>query len=823
MPRKCSVVGCRSNYPKTGEYVTVYRLPTDQAEKQRWLSAIPRDNMPTSNDTVVCNKHWPADCETVTKKGKIRPASPPTIFPNVPASQIPTAPGKPRNNEMVLLENRAALPDELPQYEAHDSLTYDGIVEFVNTTVSTDTVSFKTDEFVYVQSTMFDSGVPRFVLRINPDLTYVAFHCAVQTTVATLTNNRISRINKRSILEEAVRFLRAQVVTNKQGIILQSLESMRSTGASRKLYGAEIIVRAFEYYAISRSLYTKLVVDYQLPSISTLRRLTSKAAKLDDHQYIQRIFAELEDRQKSCILLIDEICIKPSLLYHGGALFGNAVNKPNALARTVLVMMVKCLFGGPEIVAKVLPVRDLDAAFQYEQATILTDAIREHGGAVVAIVADDNRVNQKFFQNFQTVPDKPWMCADGSTYLLYDYVHVMKCVRNNWLTEKDRQIDYELGGVKYSAKWSDLEDLYNLERNKLVSMSRLNAVAIAPNPIERQKVDTCLRIFCEETLSALRTHPELVDGAVEGTAKFIELFLTFWRIANVRSLHADVRSADPLRSAVHSADSPQLQRLEELTGVAHSMKNIPGKQNKTLTKDTYNAFVHTCSGLVELTKQLLSTSHDFVMLGTFSTDPLEKYFSKLRQSAGGSYYIAAQQVVERVRIDRTKLLLQVDADLSDLTSGHACNLCSRELSEAEAALFDDLECLADSLQTDVKMCLVYIAGYVCRADAENDDDTFAFVEKYGDYLRSIDRGGLRIPGDEICQWCMLCYALFVSLEHPVCRKSLVGFLSDIASYFSIAVTNSHCGIMANVLLSNNAAFVTPYSAREPSQKVLKLG
>jgi len=144
------------------------------------------------------------------------------------------------------------------------------------------------------------------------------------------------------------------------------------------------------------------------------------------------------------------------------------------------------------------------------------------------------------------------------------------------------------------------------------------------------------------------------------------------------------------------------------------MRPSQGNRNRnlTLTSDTADAVLHTCNGVVDLSQHLIRTSHQFVLLGLFSTDPLEKYFSKLRQSSGGCYFISVQQVVERVRIDRTKLLLQEDVDFSDCASGHSCSNCNRELTEKEVECFDALEELCSAMSDDVMMALIYIAGYV---------------------------------------------------------------------------------------------------------------
>ena len=136
------------------------------------------------------------------------------------------------------------------------------------------------------------------------------------------------------------------------------------------------------------------------------------------------------------------------MLFHGSTPFGQAANDPEKLATTVLTMMLKATYGGPEFIAKMLPVAKLDFDFQYSQATALIENVIKHKADILAIIVDGNRVNQKFFKHFTRVVGKPWLAyihkLNKFIYLLYDYVHLLKCVRNNWLTEEngDREMEY---------------------------------------------------------------------------------------------------------------------------------------------------------------------------------------------------------------------------------------------------------------------------------------------------------------------------------------------------------------------------------------------
>ena len=54
-------------------------------------------------------------------------------------------------------------------------------------------------------------------------------------------------------------------------------------------------------------------------------------------------------------------------------------------------------------------------------------------------------------------------------------------------------------------------------------MSKLSEVAVNSRPIERQRVNTCLQVFCEETAIALDLYRKRFCKDISGTVKFIHL------------------------------------------------------------------------------------------------------------------------------------------------------------------------------------------------------------------------------------------------------------------------------------------------------------
>ena len=76
------------------------------------------------------------------------------------------------------------------------------------------------------------------------------------------------------------------------------------------------------------------------------------------------------------------------------------------------------------------------------------------------------------------------------------------------------------------------------------------------------------------------------------------------------------------------------------------------------------------------------------------------------QGSSGAYFITAEPVIEKIRIDRAKLAL-----IKNLDIGSYQNLDS-ELKQGESKIVDNLLDLDKKLSKETISSLVYIAGYV---------------------------------------------------------------------------------------------------------------
>jgi len=825
MVKKCCVYGCSTNYlsqkkNSNDSKTSVYRFPRDEEERTRWIRCIPNENLKVSSNTVVCELHWPINFEKIKVKGRERPKNPPSIWPNVPLSQIPTSIPSIRSTKRASSSSRNNF-DEIDLFLAKDNFDFDVFCDTLlnkKRNFSVEFIAFISDSKLYVQSTHFNYATPKFLIIFDSSLKFESYFNSVKKRIHTVSNI----VNTWSKFKEVLRYLNLLTPNNKEIVMNEQVNSMNTSK-----YSLSVIIRAFEYFATSRTLYKKLRDDFKLPSIRTLTRITSRVSKSDDNLFLKQVFDNLSDSQRTCIILHDEVYVKKMLLYHGGAVFGKALDDPDSLAKTVLGVMITCMFGGPKFLVKMLPVNKLNSQFLYGQIQSTVEAVKDSNGEAKAIICDGNRTNQAFFKRFDTFPERPWLTTNG-TFLLFDFVHLIKNIRNNWLTEKTGELVFYENGVEKKACWKHLIKLYEAESNCLMKLSDLNEVSIRPSHIEKQSVSTCLKVFSDKTYNALLNHPETTNiSNISETADFIKLVVTWWKILNVKNVDVDCRFNDNRQAVIRDPNDDRLKFVFDFGEMALRMTSKQRKRIKQLTHDTGHSINHTCKGIVELTKTLLKETHKYVLLGKFTTDPLEKEFSKLRQGSGGTYFLSVQQIIEKFNISKASLLLTYNINDSASYAGHSCQFCGFFLDESSAEVFDNLPTLEKSITVQSKMSLVYIAGYVSRNDdLPNEEElltkTMFYFEKFGQYLKSVDRGGLKIPFDNTVQWVLFSFVLFISIKDKVCRTSLCNIFMLISEHYSFDMERHHGNILSNIFIKNYCKLSTPKSNKEPSLKILKL-
>ena len=152
------------------------------------------------------------------------------------------------------------------------------------------------------------------MLRTYNNLHLETFHYGVKGYISSLSKNRINTVDTWSKLEEIIWYLNSMAFDHKKNILSQQFLTMAPKIVGIK-YSSDIVICAFGYYATSWTLYNRLRDDFQLPSLATLGRMTSKVSKLNKKSFSLSIFNTLNISQEGCIILPDEVYIKKKCCY----------------------------------------------------------------------------------------------------------------------------------------------------------------------------------------------------------------------------------------------------------------------------------------------------------------------------------------------------------------------------------------------------------------------------------------------------------------------------------------------------------------------------
>ena len=881
MPRKCCVIGCRSNYAGTGEHVTVYRILSeckgDNEKLEKWRNKIPRDNLVVNEDTVVCIKHF-ASQFVVTHDSAVRPdgsvltvrrSTPkltndayPTLFENCPSYLSSEPPRKRRNpqdrrdeqsrrdealferwmssdridNLDLFIQNvgnhitRHWLFNEGTENEAKCVNLYvlnvvDGVLSIkVSVQVSSDLsiivchkgVKFGCNKFDWV---LGDSGKMDCWSKFTTLLTHL------ESTDEIRENKNDKILRAMAILNELVdddgddyRLLAdkddvSQYYRVVQFIILQ----LQLLLTEQKRYSAEFVRWSFQIFSLSPTAYNCLRDSCILLPHPTYLRTLSKCFAVEPGTECNAHFAYLaqkarllSEHERHVTLLVDEIYCNPKVSYKAGTVEGFAENCELSQATTVQAFMICSVLSHVKDVAALVPIKNLTACYLKELIVKVVKMVEQAGFRVLCIISDNNRVNGNAFSmmcngSLQSFVAHP---CDNSRklFFLFDSVHLMKCVRNNWINQKDPAQtlnfpDMDNHSVVRRAHFLVLKEMHESESHKLVKLApSLCQKALNPSNTDRQSVPLMLRIFNDKVVTALSIYATTNSNKSEpitDTRIFIHMMLKLWKMLNVKHPLKGRNQRDIDSDPVRSTQDHQVNYLNQTVLWLKAWESMCVKNRAgCLTKETMTALTHTLNTLVMLIQYVMEVlSFQYVLLGKFQTDCLEYRFAQYRRMSGTTFHVSVREIIESEK----KLKLMSVLSLRSASLGHVSiaqftadctTVCEDHLVDVDLVARPFLSAVRESesvIVSDSDMhALVFIAGYIgrkvklsfpcslCSGDLLSTEKmTCDVLMQHCVYTECLDRGGLMWPNQLLVDVVTRVFAVFQVLLSAQYEKNYI--------------------------------------------------
>ena len=176
-------------------------------------------------------------------------------------------------------------------------------------------------------------------------------------------------------------------------------------------------------------------------------------------------FQQLKLQQKIVNVLFDEVKLTQAMRFSGGHVVGYATNGESEILSThAMVIELVCHFGGPRYILRVHPVSKPNSESLKVMLIKSLTAIVRAEGTPLSIICDNCPTNQGVYAKLGGPGQVHLKNFDLSLFLVYDYVHIFKNIRNDWITEENQQLSFSVDSKNYIVRWSDIWELYEEDR-----------------------------------------------------------------------------------------------------------------------------------------------------------------------------------------------------------------------------------------------------------------------------------------------------------------------------------------------------------------------
>jgi len=353
--------------------------------------------------------------------------------------------------------------------------------------------------------------------------------------------------------------------------------------------------------------------------------------------YLGARLSKLDERSKVVVIIMDEVYSAKHVEFCGGKLYGQ---ENGQVTKTLFCTMLKSVSSNYSDVVTLTEIVNINAQKMNDIFMRVLKSVTSLGFSVVGSLVDGYSTNIKFYKNALGQGTMPLYIphpydAEEKLFLLFDSVHIFKCLFTNFLNKKEFMCpSFDDFSKTIHPKFSHLRQIANMELGKPIKFApRLNDKSLAPMPIERSNVKLASNIFHESTVSALRhyatEHPEYLE-----TAQFLQTIRTWFDICNVRTPFVGIQKRDQNKTTL-TLDNEHPREFFRKFSAWLDVWRATAPRNLALSNETFGTSQQTTLALPALANYLLEKKQfHYVLLGKIQSDALEGRFGYYRSLTG---------------------------------------------------------------------------------------------------------------------------------------------------------------------------------------------
>ena len=407
-------------------------------------------------------------------------------------------------------------------------------------------------------------------------------------------------------------------------------------------YSNDAKLLALSLYSHGPRAYRFLSEMFALPSRSTLSVWLQSLQILpgfcnDLIRAVEFKTRTLVARDRVCLLMIDEMSVKRFLSYDGLADLvvgyedcGAGYDRKQLEVTSALVFMIRGLAQNwKQPVGYVLTKSACSWEVVFSLLCTCLDILFDIGLDVKVVLSDQGSNFTKMTSHLGVTVDRPYFTHAGRNYYyMYDPPHLLKSVRNNLFK-------YTIFfGDQKAAKWSDITHFYEIDQKQRFRLApKLTSRHVGLPAFSKMKVKLAAQVISRTVAAALETHSNVVGSGASETAEFLMQFNDLFDCMNSSRLRDANRRKRPLSVEGTCEQTKFLNDCFDWLATIR-VKTDSGK-DVTNTVKCFAGWRLSIAALVKLASELRGSSDfKFIFTRRLNQDPLENFFSLIRQRGG---------------------------------------------------------------------------------------------------------------------------------------------------------------------------------------------
>lgn len=610
--RHCSAINCQNNSRKHPK-MHFFRFPKNEERCKKWIQNSRRADLKGKSPSycygnlLLCETHFEASMfyNSLSKSSLLRNAIP-TLF------DVPNPPPK------LSLKRKLPIRHDLtPQVSKRDKNMFEMTLKYIQLRRQTSKVGRKP---------FYSKSKEVLILRRAME----AKKQAIRVLRRKQEKKKESSLSSAELVNEASKYLSGTEIAV---LSYQLSRKKRSSNTFKHL--------ALSLSYKSSSCYKLLSKRLQFPNPRTLNRWIShyKVREGFDLQLLNSLQVKIQslpEENRVCTLLIDEMSLKQNSQYDryvdkivGICLENDKIVFPST-ATVFMVSGVKMKWRqaiGYFFTGKGMLGKDLK-----EKIVHCIELLQDIGLHIIAITSDQGSNFSSAISLLKVTEDQPHFDVNNhQIFVLNDPPHLWKSIRNCLLTD---DILTDEGRVS----WVIIKQLYDLEKGKTLRMCpKLTDSHILPPKFGgKMKVRLATQVFSHSVCAGLRSYV-----ALQSLPKSALITATFCEKVNrlIDIMNSSLQfGSTPFKSALklNSESFIEIEQLKEWVlrwKVVNSKGQVRNRQFRFLRGIimSLNSLKLICISVSQ--KYNLS----YIMTRRLCQDPLEHFFSLIRQKGGFNY------------------------------------------------------------------------------------------------------------------------------------------------------------------------------------------